>query len=122
MVHLLTGDYPAAAASFEQALELHRDLGSRHGEIVALNGLGELANRMSANGKARELHREALAKAIELGAPGEEARALAGLGRSQLGDGPAEAARNLRDALAIYQRIGAPDAQAVQDTLDEHGL
>jgi uncharacterized protein HemY len=101
---------------------LHRDLGSRHGEIVALNNLGELATRTSAPEKASEIHREALAKAIELGAPAEEARALAGLGRSQLAGDNAEAARNLREALAIYQRIGTPEARLVQDTLDEHGL
>ena len=35
---------------------------------------------------------------------------------------PAEAAAHLRKALAIYRRIGSPDAQPVQDTLDEHGL
>jgi uncharacterized protein HemY len=101
---------------------LHRDLGSRHGEIMVLNDLGELAARTSAPEKASEIHREALAKAIELGAPAEEARALAGLGRSQLAGDSAEAARHLREALAIYQRIGAPQARLVQDTLDEHGL
>ncbi len=122
MVHQETGEYSAAAACLEEALELHRDLGSRHGEIVALNDLGELATRTSAPEKASEIHREALAKAIELGAPAEEARALAGLGRSQLAGDSAEAARNLREALAIYQRIGAPEARLVQDTLDEHGL
>jgi len=53
--------------------------GSRHGEIVALNNLGELSTRTSAPEKASEIHREALAKAIELGAPAEEARALARL-------------------------------------------
>jgi tetratricopeptide (TPR) repeat protein/transcriptional regulator with XRE-family HTH domain len=121
-VHQETGEYSAAAACLEEALELHRDLGSRHGEIVALNDLGELATRTSAPETASEIHREALAKAIELGAPAEEARALAGLGRSQLAGDSAEAARNLREALAIYRRIGAPEARLVQDTLDEHGL
>jgi hypothetical protein len=84
--------------------------------------LGELATRTSAPEKASTIHREALAKATELGAPAEQARALAGLGRSQLAGGNAEAARNLRQALAIYQRIGTPQARLVQDTLDEHGL
>ena len=121
-VHQETGEYSAAAACLEEALELHRDLGSRHGEIVALNNLGELATRTSVPEKASEIHREALAKAIELGAPAEEARALAGLGRSQLAGDNVEAARNLREALAIYQRIGTPEARLVQDTLDEHGL
>ena len=84
--------------------------------------LGELATRTSAPEKASEINREALAKAIELGAPAEEAGALAGLGRSQLAGDSVDAARNLREALAIYQRIGAPEARLVQDTLDEHGL
>ena len=122
MVHQETGEYSAAAACLEEALELHRDLGSRHGEIVALNNLGELATRTSAPGKASEIHREALAKAIQFGAPAEQARALAGLGRSQLACDKLEAARNLREALAIYQRIGTPEARLIQDTLDEHGL
>jgi hypothetical protein len=34
----------------------------------------------------------------------------------------ADAARNVREALAIYQRIGVPEARLVQDTLEEHGL
>ena len=38
----LTGDYPAAAASHQQALELFRDLGERLGQAEALNSLGEL--------------------------------------------------------------------------------
>ena len=122
MVYQETGEYSAAAACLEQALELHRDLGSRHGEIMTLNELGELAARTSEPEKASEIHREALAKAIELGALAEEARALAGLGRSQLAGDSAEAATNLREALAIYQRIGTPEARLVQDTLDQHSL
>jgi hypothetical protein len=35
---------------------------------------------------------------------------------------PAEAAGHLRQALAIYRRIGSPDARRVRDTLVEHGL
>ncbi len=36
----LTGDYPAAAASQQQVLELHRDLGNLNGQAYALNNLG----------------------------------------------------------------------------------
>jgi tetratricopeptide (TPR) repeat protein/transcriptional regulator with XRE-family HTH domain len=122
MAHLQTGRYEAAAAYLHEALELHRDLGSRHGEIVALNDLGELATCTSSPEKAGDLHREALAKAIDLGAPAEQARSLAGLGRTQLGRAPADAAQNLREALAIYERIGAPEAREVRQTLDEHAL
>jgi len=117
-----TGDYPAAATSVAEAIELFRDLGSRHGLAMALNSRGELSARTSATEEARRYHSEALAIARELGARPVEARALAGIGRSLLHRDAAEAAGYLRDALAIFQQIGSPDAQGVQDTLDEHGL
>jgi tetratricopeptide (TPR) repeat protein len=121
-VQQATGDYPAAAVNLEQALQLHRDLGSRHGEAVVLNGLGELSSRTSATRQARHQHDQALAIARDLGARLEEARALEGIGRSLLHSSPAEAAVYLRQALAIYQHIGTPGARRVQDTLDGHAL
>ena len=43
--------------------------------------------------------------------------------RADLRDGtPAEAAPHLRQALTIYQRIGAPAARRVQQTLQNHSL
>jgi hypothetical protein len=42
-------DYPAAAASLGQALELFRDIGGRHGQAETLNNLGELLTRSSAS-------------------------------------------------------------------------
>jgi Tetratricopeptide repeat len=101
---------------------LVRDLGDRHGQAKALNSLGELSLRTSAAQEARSQHAEALAIARELGTPGEQARALEGIGRSLLHQDPAEAAAYLRQALKIYQKIGAPGARLVQDTLDAHGL
>jgi hypothetical protein len=60
-VQLLTGEYPAAAASVAEAIELFRDLGSRHDLAVALNSLGELSLRTSATQDARSHHSQALA-------------------------------------------------------------
>jgi tetratricopeptide (TPR) repeat protein/DNA-binding XRE family transcriptional regulator len=122
LVQQLTGDYPAAAASVAEAVELFRDLGHRHGLAKALNSLGELSLRTSAPLEARSRHAEALAITRELGTPGEQARALEGIGRSLLHRDPAEAAAHLRQALEIYQKIGAPGAGLVQDTLDGQGL
>ncbi len=122
MVQQLTGDYPAAAASAAEAIELFRDLGSRQDLAMALNSLGELSLRTTAAQDARSHHSQALAIARELGAPLEEARALEGIGRSFLHRDAGEAGAHLRHALAIYERIGAPHAQRVQDTLTEHGL
>jgi tetratricopeptide (TPR) repeat protein len=122
LVQQLTGDYATAGLSLRQALELHRDLGSRHGQAVTLNSLGQLLSRTSATRDAFGRYDEALAIARELGAPLQEARALEGIGELLLPGNPAEAAVQLRSALAIYQRIGAPGARHVQDTLTEHGL
>jgi tetratricopeptide (TPR) repeat protein/transcriptional regulator with XRE-family HTH domain len=116
-VHQLTGDYPAAAACLAEAIELFGDLGNRHGLAKALNSLGELSLRTSAAQESRRHHAEALAIARELGTPGEQARALEGMGRSLCRRDPAEAAVHLREALEIYQKIGAPEARRVRDTL-----
>ena len=74
--------------------------------------------RSSPSQQARDHHTQALAIARALGTPQQEARALEGIGRCHLQDGnPGEGTANLRQALAIYQRIGTPDAQRVQETL-----
>ena len=117
-----TGDYRAASASFSQVLRLYQDLGSRHGVTKVLNSLGGLSLATSAAEEARRYHGQALAIAREIGAHGEEADALAGIGLSFLPGSPAEAAAPLRGALAIYQRIGSPDAQRIEDTLARHGV
>jgi tetratricopeptide (TPR) repeat protein/transcriptional regulator with XRE-family HTH domain len=120
LLQQLTGDYPAAAASSAAAIELLRDLGDRSGQAKVLNSLGELSLRTSADDEAARQFGEALALARELGTPHEEARALEGIGRSLMGRDPAEAAGRLREALEIYQRIGAPEARRVEDTLSQH--
>jgi tetratricopeptide (TPR) repeat protein/transcriptional regulator with XRE-family HTH domain len=118
LVQQLTGDYPAAAASHQQALTLSRDTGNRAGQAETLNCLGELASRTAGGRQARDYHARALVIARDLGTPLEEARALEGIGHSHLHDGHAsEAAACLQQALAIYQRIAAPAARRVQETL-----
>ena len=95
-----------------------RRLGDRPGQAETLNCLGELASRTADGHQARDHHTQALAIARDLGTPSEEARALEGIGHSHLRDGnPTQAAAPLRDALAIYQRIAAPAARRVQETL-----
>jgi len=121
-VQRLTGDHLAAAASHQQALELFRDRGQRLGEAEALNNLGELLTQSRDSHRARDCHARALALAREISVPVEEARALEGIGQCHLQDGNlAEGAAQLRQALAIYQRIGTPAAQRLQETLRQPG-
>jgi tetratricopeptide (TPR) repeat protein/transcriptional regulator with XRE-family HTH domain len=123
LVQQQIGDYPAAAASHQQALALFGDLGTLLGQAEALNRLGELSLRISATAQAREQHTQALAIARDISAAPEEARALEGIGNSHLQEGnPGHAAAHLLQALTIYQRIGAPAARRVQETLRNPSL
>ena len=113
-----TGDYPAAATSHQQALTLFGDLGNRLGQAEALNRLGELATRTADPSQAREHHTRALAIARDISLAPEEARALEGLGRAHIhGSNDGKGLDCLRQALTIYQRIGAPAAQRLRESL-----
>jgi tetratricopeptide (TPR) repeat protein/DNA-binding XRE family transcriptional regulator len=121
-LHVQTGDYAAAEDCLGQALEIARTLGTRFIEAAVLNTLGELRLRCAAGREAAEYHTSALAIACDLGAPVEEARAREGLGRCRiqagdLGEGIAE----LREALAIYQRLRNPAVARVRQALRDHG-
>ena len=122
-VQQLTGDHATAASSHLQALDLHRELGSRRGQAEALNSLGELSCRTSATQQARHSHTQALAIARDINLPLEQARALEGIGHSYLKEGATDqSAGFLQKALVIYQRIGAPDARHVEETLRLHRI
>jgi tetratricopeptide (TPR) repeat protein len=128
IVERLTKAYTAATASLTQALQLFRDLGDRHGQADASINLGELlslssahpnsAHTNSAHPDARSYHTQALSVAREVNAAYQEARALEGIGRCQIEEGnPGQGVAQLRQALAIYRRIGAPEAQRVETAL-----
>ena len=118
VVQQLTGDYPAATASLTRALELFADLGDRHGQAGASINLGELLFLSSAYREARGYFAQALSIARDINTPVEEARALEGIGRCHIQEGnPGQGAADLRQALAIYRRIGAPEIQRVETTL-----
>ncbi len=120
-VRCLTGDYPAAEASHEQALRLYRDLGQRREQAEVLNSLGELSSRCAVGQQTCHYYNQALAIAREVGAPLEEARDLEGLGRCHLQEGHTREGRaHLQQALTIYQRIGAPSVRRVQQALLGH--
>jgi tetratricopeptide (TPR) repeat protein/transcriptional regulator with XRE-family HTH domain len=120
-VQLATGDYAGASASLNQALQLHRELGQRRSEAVLLNILGGLSLATSANEEAYRRHSQALVIAREIGARGEEAWAQEGMGKSLLPSNPDEAAAHMREARAIYQRLGYQDAQRTLGRLPEQG-
>ena len=114
VVRRATGEYPAAAQALEQALGIYRDLGNRAGEAEALNERGTLHRVSGQLEQAGRCHQRALDLAREITTSWDEAHALAGLGRCAAVAGrTAEAEDNLRQALEIFQRIGAVEASDV---------
>jgi tetratricopeptide (TPR) repeat protein/transcriptional regulator with XRE-family HTH domain len=109
-----TGDRVGAAAALEEALTICRDLGYRGAEAEVLNEVGTLHRVCGDMDQAETCHRRALELAREIDSSCNEAHALAGLGRCALAAGhSAGAARSLRQAREIFDRIGRPEAAAL---------
>jgi Tfp pilus assembly protein PilF len=82
-----------------------------------------LLYQSAASRQARDHHAQALAITRDIDLPLQRARALEGIGNCHLHDGNfGQAAAPLRQALAIYQRIGNPGDRRIQETLRQHGL
>lgn len=115
-------DYSAAEITLAEALALYESLGHRLGQAEVHNNLGEVLS-VSAPRKARAHHVQALEIALQIDALLEQARALEAIGQIDVEDGhPEEGARELRQALEIYQRIGSPLRARVRRTLQHHRL
>jgi tetratricopeptide (TPR) repeat protein len=102
----------------ERALGTYRDIGDRGGEAEALNERGTLHRVSGDLARAEGCHRQALDLARAIASSWDEAHALAGLGRCALAAGHAtQAVALLRQALEIFQRIGAAEAGDVSREL-----
>ena len=90
---------------------IYRDIGERGGEAESVNEAGTLHRVCGDLAGAGSCHQQALGLARQIGSFWDEAHALAGLGRCALAAGhTVEAADRLRQALEIFQRIGAAEA------------
>ncbi|MFI9812564.1 ATP-binding protein [Saccharothrix variisporea] len=109
-----TGRLPEAKDMLDEAEAGYQKLDDRLGKAATSNSYGAWHLASGDPRTARRHHDEALRLALEIASPLEQASALAGLGRAAraLGEGVA-ADRALREALAIYQRIGAGEAAEV---------
>jgi tetratricopeptide (TPR) repeat protein/transcriptional regulator with XRE-family HTH domain len=112
------GDYDSAHAFLDEALSQYREHSETLGVAEALNNMGELLLATATPDTARAQHEQARALADGFAAPLVSARALEGIGRCYLRAGTADKAiPALREALAIYQRIGSPRAEHIQHIL-----
>lgn len=113
------GQYELAAEHHQQALTIFRGLGDPQGQAEALNGLGETARATGDPSMAITTHTEAHRHAGDIGDRNERARANAGLGHAyrDLGD-PHQAREHWQRALALYEELGAPEADGIRTLLD----
>jgi tetratricopeptide (TPR) repeat protein/transcriptional regulator with XRE-family HTH domain len=118
IVQRLTGDGEAAIGSLTEALTAASELGDGLSRAQILNELGRA--RLESGDVARALahHREAARLAEDAGTPLEQARGREGIGRCLLRSADAAgAAAELGEALAVYRRLGLPDAERVEALL-----
>lgn len=94
----------------QQALAQLRELGDQAGAAEALIDIGKLRFQTRAFDDALENFAEALECAREIGSQLEQAHALEGIAQCRIGLGDAGGLAELREAIDIYGRIGAPEA------------
>ncbi|WP_026874836.1 tetratricopeptide repeat protein [Jiangella gansuensis] len=113
------GDHAAALTHYEEALALSRDIGDRHLEAGVLNNIGTASFKLGDVERARSHHSDALIVSSGIDDDFEKARALGGLGAVlAAGDDVDEARRMWTDSLAIFERLGAPEATDIRDCLN----
>jgi len=105
-VALRTSKLDEAAARYQEALGLFRQIKSPLGEANCIHGLGEVALQSSKLDEATERYQEALGLFRQAKNPLGEANCIRGLGevalqRSQ----PDKAQEHLREALQQYERL-----------------
>jgi tetratricopeptide (TPR) repeat protein len=92
-----------------------------HGQAEALNGLGAALLAMGQPQDALRRHDEARTLADQCADPYHQARAYQGLGNAYAATGDHIRARERwQHALAIYTRIGTPEADQIRAQLNMH--
>jgi tetratricopeptide (TPR) repeat protein/transcriptional regulator with XRE-family HTH domain len=115
----MTSDYPAAAGALDEALAHCRATGDRGAEAETLNERGTVHRVCGELAPARECHHRSLELSREIGSSWDEASALAGLGRCAVAGGDAgQGEALLRQALEIFQRMGAAEVPELLAELD----
>jgi len=110
--HLAAGNHAAAASALTEAMGLTGEFSRDHVVAQTLHRLGTLTMATGAHEQALSYFRQARALSSELRYPLDEAQALEGAARCEveLGD-RASALRDLREAVEIFQRVGAAEAE-----------
>ncbi|MBF6332979.1 tetratricopeptide repeat protein [Nocardia transvalensis] len=119
-VRYSTGDYSAAADLMQRALTIFRRVNHRSGVAESLNRIGALLIGSGDLRQALATYDEALSTARNIQNPLEQARALEGSARCRVHLGlRARAKADLREAVTLYESIGAPETESAATYLAE---
>lgn len=100
-------DFATAAAAYQEALEIHRELGDRPATVQALFDLGTARAVMGDPQAAESLLQESLGTARELGDQRGEAWALWGLGAVRMFGGDLDSSRiHVEESVRVFEEVG----------------
>ncbi|NLT53061.1 MAG: tetratricopeptide repeat protein [Actinomycetales bacterium] len=117
-LHARLGDHRLAVDACERALVLHEGEGALAGQMATWGSLGFAHHRLGDLRRAIACHQRAIGLSRALGDHYNEADLLGLLGDAYLADGdPRAAERVWRDALAILEDLGHPEAEDVRRRL-----
>jgi len=115
-LHHAGGNFRLSLMYLKRAQVLFGD--DRAWQAENLNNLGGLAMAWPEAGDAGEFYRQALDRSRAIGIRLQEGRALEGLGRCSLRAADvADSVARLREALAVFDELKAPEAKAVRTAL-----
>ncbi len=112
-----------ALTLYRQAMLLSQETGNHPVLIAALSGMADLSRRLGQNDESLDGYETALSLVRQIADPYEEARILEGLAETSLALHDRRGARiRLRQALDIFERLGAPEAEPVRVRLEAMNL
>jgi tetratricopeptide (TPR) repeat protein/DNA-binding SARP family transcriptional activator len=111
--------YDEALIHYEKAMLIAEEIGSQAHKAIALRGIADVRRGFGRYDEAFDNYNTALRLAREIGDPYEEAKVLAGIAETTLSTQKPYGARILfRQALEIFERLGAPEAESARIRLE----
>ncbi|MBT2228200.1 tetratricopeptide repeat protein [Nonomuraea sp. NEAU-A123] len=122
-MYLDTGLTAEALIHFQKALAISGDIGDAYETARALQRIGDTQQAGGQFVLARETYERALSLARDVADPSLVAGSLQRLGESLLHIHGRSAAEGVwREALGIFERLGAPEAGILQNRLNDHDV
>jgi DNA-binding SARP family transcriptional activator len=114
-IYFSAGCYDEALIHHQKARSIAEEIGNLAHQLTALRRTADIYRGCGQYAESFEHYYTALRLAREIGDPYEEAKILEGIGESTFSTQGPDAARILfRQALDLYERLGVPEAGAVQ--------